>query len=76
VGQEVSSSDTPQIGPIYKSKSDDAFIAPKRPSSIDNTDLILELKKEEDEFELREILQENHDYVLVTEQVWLAFQKW
>ena len=76
IGQEVSSRDTSLPGPVYSSRSDDAVTVPKRPSSIDNTDLVIELKKEEDDFELREILQENHDYVLVSEQVWTAFHKW
>lgn len=46
-----------------------------RPSCIDNSCLIIDSKREE-EPELRESLYENKDFVLLPEQVWLAFQKW
>ncbi|KAI5071347.1 hypothetical protein GOP47_0013598 [Adiantum capillus-veneris] len=47
----------------------------KRPSFIDNSGLVIALKEEE-EPKLREALLENQDFVLLPEQVWLAFQRW
>lgn len=76
VRQEGPSSDGSEPGPVYCSNaSEEGLTAPQRPSSIDNSDLVIQLKREED-IELRETLLENHDYMLLPEQVWVAFQKW
>lgn len=76
VHQEGSSSDGSEPGPVYRSNaSEDNSTVPQRPASIDNSDLVIQLKREDD-IELRETLLENHDYMLLPEQIWVAFQKW
>ncbi|BBN05563.1 hypothetical protein MPTK1_3g14190 [Marchantia polymorpha subsp. ruderalis] len=51
----------------------------KRPSSIENSDLVLDAPSSEDkksEPDLKENLIEDRDYILLPEQVWMAFHKW
>lgn len=51
----------------------------KRPSSIENSDLIVDAPSSENqksEPELKENLVEDRDYILLPEQVWKAFHKW
>ena len=63
-------------GPVYcSSDSHQASLHSQKQSSIDNTDLFIELKQEE-EIELAEPLLKNSDYVILPEQVWIAFRKW
>lgn len=76
VQQEGRGSGGSELGPVYCSNaSEEGLTAPQRPSSIDNSDLVIQLKRQDD-IGLRETLLENHDYMLLPEQVWVAFQKW
>lgn len=78
VGAEASNNNSSEPGPVYCSNppEEEAVIIPRRPSTIDNSDLVIKLKREDD-LELRDtLLVENHDYVLLPEQVWSAFHKW
>ncbi|MCO5551512.1 hypothetical protein L7F22_005016 [Adiantum nelumboides] len=76
VRQEGSSCDGSEPGPVYRSNaSEENSTVPQRPASIDNSDLVIQLKREDD-IELRETLLENHDYMLLPEPIWIAFQTW
>ncbi|KAL3692569.1 hypothetical protein R1sor_006220 [Riccia sorocarpa] len=51
----------------------------KRPSSIENSDLVVDTPSSESQTsdpELKENLVEDRDYILLPEQVWLTFHKW
>ncbi|KAH7285349.1 hypothetical protein KP509_33G024300 [Ceratopteris richardii] len=76
IQQEGRSSNGLEPGPVYCSNSsEESSTIPQRPSTIDNSELVIQLKRE-DNIELREVLLENHDYILLPEQIWAAFQKW
>jgi hypothetical protein len=64
-------------GPVYCSH-DSHLKSPHffKQSSIDSTDLFIQLKQEEEIEQQAEPLLKNNDYVILPEQVWTAFQKW
>lgn len=51
---------------------------PKRPPSIDNSDLVVDLKCEDSnvEPEIHDTLMEGRDYILLPQNVWRQFHKW
>eukprot|EP00249_Psilotum_nudum_P021021 c27938_g1_i1 orf=647-3565(+) len=79
VGEDTSNCNGAGPTSSYCSKlPDEATPNLRRPSIIDNSDLLISSIREDHPVELvlREMLIENHDYILVPEQVWMALHKW
>ena len=51
---------------------------PNRPASIDNSDLVVDVKCEDSnvEPELHDTLMEGRDFILLPQNVWRQFHKW
>ena len=78
VNQDMTSSSVNGSSSYGSHHHDSASSSAKRPSAIDNSDLIYDATSEVSnvEFELHDTLVEGRDYILLPQQVWEKLHGW